>query len=202
MIFRGIPTNLHAWGLNGGRLRLRSSLTRTVSSRMTLKKSLSKQLTSAKAESAKTERAVSAAMTDEFRQKLQDQARKDAEAGVYDQDGAATALRQAQMAKTVSPDRDTAIEAASKVLKGSLPNSLSTRLGSLPYNLSVSRNAYRTSAAITDQNGETIASYDSRTGVWRSEATKAERQFETTAKALYDEAYKAAGGRTSFDQRV
>ncbi len=212
MIFRGFPTSLRFLGQRGGLPRLRSSLSTQRTSRKSTKTAVSRYAASAKtdrAETSGTERAVTDALTEEFRAQLEAQAKKDAAAGVYNQDGAAAALRAAQMQKAVSPDRDTAIRQASRVLAaGAFQTSgqLTTRLSGLPYTVTVSRSAYRTAAEITDQRGERIASYDSRTGAWRAQTTRAEAQFATAASAIYDEAYRAArtpaAAASGFDQRV
>lgn len=135
---------------------------------------------------------VDSALSKEYVGALEAQAAKDAAAGVYKKDGAAGELQDGQMKKYVSPDRDAAIAKASKLLSGGGLSSTTARLSGLPYTVSISKRWSGTTAELYDENGEKFASYDSKSGQWKSVDTKAEAQFKTASSSIYDEAYRAA----------
>ena len=126
---------------------------------------------------------------------LKAQAKEDAEAGTYGKDGKASELRAKQMKKYISPDRDSAIAQVSKLLASSSIGSMGSstvRLSGLPYTVKISKGWNGTSAEIYDEYGEKFASYDSKSGVWKTVTTKAESQFQTASSSIYDEAYRGA----------
>lgn len=134
-------------------------------------------------------------LTAEYKSALEEQAKKDAGAGVYGKDGKANELRDAQMKKYVSPDRDAATAQANKLLVSSALGSAGTsrvKLTGLPYTASITKSASGISAALYDERGEKFASYDGKTGKWTSIETKAESQFKTASSTIYGEAYRAA----------
>ena len=143
---------------------------------------------------------VSGGLTKEYTDALKAQAREDAEAGVYGKDGKASELRASQMKKCVSPDRESAIAQVTKLLAGSSLGGLGSgtvRLSGLPYTAKVSKGRDGTVAEIYDEYGEKFASYDSKSGVWKTVTTKAESQFQTASSSIYDEAYRAASAGKS-----
>lgn len=138
---------------------------------------------------------ASKGLTKEYIAALKAQAKEDAQSGTYGKDGKASELRADQMKKYVSPDRDSAIAQASKLLPNRSSRSAGTttmRLSGLPYTVKVTQKLSGTTADIYDENGEIFASYDSKSGKWKSVTTKAESQFQTTSSSIYDEAYRAA----------
>lgn len=139
---------------------------------------------------------VNSGLTKEYAGALEDQAKKDAADGVYEKDGKASALRDAQMEKYVSPDRDKAIAQASKLLTGGTVVSTTVRLSGLPYTASITKGRSGTTAELYDENGERFARYDSKNGKWETVATKAETQFKTASRSIYDKAYRAAQSKT------
>ena len=147
---------------------------------------------------------VDKGLTKEYVSALEAQAKADAADGVYGKDGKASQLREEQMKKHISPDRDGAISQVSKLLSASTSGgigSTTVKLSGLPYTASITKGLSGTTAEIFDENGEKFASYDSKSGEWKSVATKAESQFQTASSSIYDEAYRAAqagaGGKSS-----
>lgn len=143
---------------------------------------------------------VNNGLAKEYVDALKAQAKEDAEAGVYGKDSKASELRAEQMKKYISPNRESAIAQASKLLAGSsfgIIGSSTVRLSGLPYTVKVSKGWNGTSAEIYDENGEKFASYDSKSGAWKTVATKAESQFQTASSSIYDEAYRTASAGKS-----
>lgn len=164
-------------------------------SRSSIKSAVSQAIRSDVSDVSTTSDKVSKGLTKEYVAALKSQAQEDAQAGTYGKDGKASELRADQMKKYVSPDRDSAIAQASKLLPNSSARSMGTRtmrLSGLPYTVSVSQKLSGTTAEIYDESGERFASYDSKSGQWKSVATKAESQFQTASSSIYDEAYRAA----------
>ena len=154
---------------------------------------------------------ASSAMTKDYVAALEAQAKSDAEAGTYGKDGKAAELRDKQMEKYVSPDRDAAIAQVSKLLTSGSMVSAKVKLTGLPYTVSITKGRSGTTAELYDEYGEKFASYDSKSGQWKSVATKAETQFKTASSSIYDEAYRAAqpksggaanSGASSLDVRT
>lgn len=139
---------------------------------------------------------VDKGLTKDYVSALEAQAKADAEAGVYGKDGKAAQLREEQMKKYVSPDRDAAIAQANKVLGSGAPGSSSIKLPGLPYTMSLTKRLSGTTAELYDESGEKFAAYDSKSGQWKSVATRAESQFQTASSSIYDEAYRAAKSKT------
>ena len=131
-------------------------------------------------------------LTKDYVSKLEAQAKADAGAGTYGKDGKSDKLRDEQMKKYVSPDRDAAIAQASRLLTRVSAASTKTKLTGLPYTVSISKGRSGTTAELYDEYGEKFASYDSKSGQWKSVTTKAESQFQTASSSIYDEAYRAA----------
>ena len=157
------------------------------------------------------------AMTDDFAEKLQELARKDAQKGVYMSQEAIN-LRHAQMNKYVSPDRSAPIaqmtqelQKAEKAHKGEDPTlefldrmiaqlkakgrperivkSFSGLAGGCSGDLhSTSENQV---ATVYSPDGEEIAQYASNGG-WMNLTTKAENQFLGDSNDVYMQAWNAA----------
>ena len=135
---------------------------------------------------------VNSSLTKDYVSALEDQAKADAKAGTYGKDGKAAELRDTQMKKYVSPDRDAAIAQVSKLLTSGSVVSSTVKLTGLPYTASITKGRSGTTAELYDEYGEKFASYDSKSGQWKSVTTKAESQFQTASSSIYDEAYRAA----------
>lgn len=220
MIFRGIPgsyffrmrttssglrsmrsrpsapllSSLRSGGLSSGLL---SSLlsSRSAISRKSISSAVSKTTRSDTLDAGTVSKKVSNGLTKEYVDALKAQAKEDAEAGVYGKDSKASELRAEQMKKYISPNRESAIAQASKLLASSSFGSIGSstvRLSGLPYTVKVSKGWNGTSAEIYDEYGEKFASYDSKSGVWKTITTKAESQFQTASSSIYDEAYRTA----------
>ena len=145
---------------------------------------------------------VSGALSDEYIQRIKDQARADAAKGRY-MDGydskqrtGFSAMRDAQMKQYVSPDRGRAIPQVSAMLNN--PN-LVLRPGenvfdllSIPFIATINNGAlFGKTAEIYDKNGEMIAGYR-ESGGWFDVPTKDETRFQYESNQIYREAYKAA----------
>ena len=197
-------SSLRSGGLSGGLL---SSLlsSRSAISRKSISSAVSKTTRSDTSDTSTVSKKVNNGLTEEYVDALKAQAREDAEAGVYGRDGKASELRAKQMEKYISPNRESAIAQVSKLLAGSSFGSMRSRtmrLSGLPYTVKVSNGWNGTSAEIYDENGEKFASYDSKSGVWKTVTTKAESQFQTASSSIYDEAYRAAStGKNSNADR-
>lgn len=158
------------------------------------------------------------AMTDDFVERLQELARKDAQKGVY-MSKEAINLRHAQMGKYVSPDRTAPIaqmtkelQKAEKAHEGEDPTlefldrmlaqhkdkgrqkrivkSFSGLAGGC------SGDFYSTPenqvATIYSPDGEQIANYNTSSGGWMNLTTKAENQFLGDSNDVYKQAWDAA----------
>ena len=190
-----LMSSLRGGGLSGGLLGSGLSVSRT-----SIRSAVSKLIRSDTSDSGAVSGKVSGGLTKEYTDALKAQAREDAEAGVYGKDGKASELRASQMKKCVSPDRESAIAQVSKLLAGSSLGGLGSgtvRLSGLPYTAKVSKGRDGTVAEIYDEYGEKFASYDSKSGVWKTVTTKAESQFKTASSSIYDEAYRAASAGKS-----
>ena len=158
------------------------------------------------------------AMTDDFVEKLQELARKDAQNGVY-MSKEAINLRHAQMGKYVSPDRSAPIaqmtqelqkaEKAHKEgdptlefldrmvaqLKGKerperIVKSFSGLAGGCSGDLhSTPENQV---ATVYSPDGEMIAGYNTSSGGWMNLTTRAENQFLGDSNTVYKQAWDAA----------
>lgn len=141
------------------------------------------------------EQKAQSAMTDGFVSQLQQQAKRDAQRGVY-MDGAAIQLQRAQMRQFVSPDRAGPIGQTTALLQqaarqkdpmlellDNLLNQCSGKIQSSPQGQT---------AELYAPNGEIIASYNSLGSGWTDINTKAENKFLSGAAAVYSQAYKEA----------
>ena len=158
------------------------------------------------------------AMTDDFVEKLQELARKDAQNGVY-MSKEAINLRHAQMGKYVSPDRSAPIaqmtqelQKAEKAHKGEDPTlefldrmlaqlkgkgrperivkSFSGLSGGCSGDLhSTPENQV---ATVYSPDGEMIAGYNTSSGGWMNLTTRAENQFLGDSNTVYKQAWDAA----------
>lgn len=158
------------------------------------------------------------AMTDDFVEKLQELARKDAQNGVY-MSKEAINLRHAQMGKYVSPDRSAPIaqmtqelQKAEKAHKGEDPTLefLDRMLAQLkgkgrPERIvksfrglsgGCSGDLHSTPenqvATVYSPDGEQIAHYNTSNGGWMNLTTRAENQFLGDSNTVYKEAWDAA----------
>ena len=215
MFFRGIPvsysfrTRTTLSGLRSMRSRPAASLldslrsgglssslfSRSAISRKSIGSAVSKTTRSDTSDANTVSKKVSNGLTEEYVDALKAQAKKDAEAGVYGRDGKASELRAEQMKKYISPNRESAIAQASKLLAGISIGSIGSgtvRLSGLPYTVKVSKGWNGISAEIYDEYGEKFASYDSKSGIWKTVTTRAESQFQTASSSIYDEAYRTA----------
>ena len=183
-------SSLKSGGLSGSLLSSGSSI-----SRKSIRSTVSKIIRSDTSDAGTVDNKVSNGLTAEYVDALKAQAKEDAEAGTYGKDGKASELRTKQMKKYIFPDRESAIAQVSKLLAGSSIGSMGSstvRLSGLPYTVKVSKGWNGISAEIYDEYGEKFASYDSKSGVWKTVTTKAESQFQTASSSIYDEAYRAA----------
>ena len=183
-------SSLRSGGLAGNLLSSGSAI-----SRKSIRSAVSKIIRSDTSDASTVSNKVSGGLTEEYVDALKAQAKEDAEAGTYGKDGKASELRAKQMKKYISPDRDSAIAQVSKLLASSSIGSMGSstvRLSGLPYTAKISKGWNGTSAEIYDEYGEKFASYDSKSGVWKTVTTKAESQFQTASSSIYDEAYRAA----------
>lgn len=159
------------------------------------------------------------AMTDDFVEKLQELARKDAQNGVY-MSKEAINLRHAQMGKYVSPDRSAPIAQMSQELKKAaqehkeeqdptlefldrmiaqlkgkgkpsrIVKSFSGLAGGCSGDLhSTPENQV---ATVYSPDGEEIAQYNTSGGGWMNLTTKAENQFLGDSNTVYKQAWDAA----------
>ena len=158
------------------------------------------------------------AMTDDYVEKLQELARKDAQKGIY-MDTEAMQLCHGQMAKYVSPDRsapisqmsqelqkaaqehkeqqdptleflDRMIEQLRKSPKDRIVRSFSGLAGGCSGDLhSTPENQV---ATVYSPDGEQIAHYNTSSGGWQNLTTKAESQFIRDSNSIYKQAYDAA----------
>lgn len=139
---------------------------------------------------------VSGAMSDEYIEKIKSCARQAAASGKNMVESGYAAIRDAQMGKSVSPDRSKAISQVSMALNSvtrawkSGKNILS--LFGLPYTANVFKGPLKTTAEIFDENGEMIAGFHSDNGVWNSVPTSDETRFQYESNQIYREAYNAA----------
>ena len=183
-------SSLRSGGLSGSLLSSGSSI-----SRKSIRSAVSKIIRSDTSDTSTVSNKVSNGLTEEYLDALKAQAKEDAEAGAYGKDGKASELRAKQMKKHISPDRESAIAQVSKFLASGSVGSMGSgtvRLSGLPYTVKVSKGRNGTTAEIYDEYGEKFASYDSKSGVWKTVTTKAESQFQTASSSIYDEAYRAA----------
>lgn len=159
------------------------------------------------------------AMTDDFVEKLQELARKDAQNGVY-MSKEAINLRHAQMGKYVSPDRSAPIAQMSQELKKAaqehkeeqdptlefldrmiaqlkgkgkpsrIVKSFSGLAGGCSGDLhSTPENQV---ATVYSPDGEQIAHYNTSNGGWMNLTTRAENQFLGDSNTVYKQAWDAA----------
>ena len=161
-------------------------------SRSYIKSKVSEILSSDVSDISDVSSKVNNGLTKDYVSALETQAKADAKAGTYEKDGMATELRDKQMKKYVSPDRDAAIAQVSKLLTSGSMVSTKVKLTGLPYTASITKGRSGTTAELYDEYGEKFASYDSKSGQWKSVTTKAESQFQTASSSIYDEAYRAA----------
>ena len=139
---------------------------------------------------------VSGAMSDEYIEKIKSCARQAAASGKNMVESGYAAIRDAQMGKSVSPDRGKAISQVSMALSSvtrawkSGKNILS--LFGLPYTAHVFRGPLKTTAEIFNEDGEMIAGFHSDNGVWNSVPTSDETRFQYESNQIYREAYNAA----------
>ena len=183
-------SSLKSGGLSGSLLSSGSAI-----SRKSIRSAVSKTIRSDTSDAGTVGNKAGNGLTEEYVDALKAQAREDAEAGVYGKGGKASELRAEQMKKYVSPDRESAIAQVSKLLASSSIGGMGSgtvRLSGLPYTVKVSKGRNGTTAEIYDEYGEKFASYDSKSGGWKTVTTKAESQFQTASSSIYDEAYRAA----------
>ena len=179
-------SSLRSGGLSGSLLSSGSSI-----SRKSIRSTVSKIIRSDTSDAGTVNDKVSNGLTEEYVDALKAQAKEDAEAGTYGKDGKASELRAKQMKKYISPDRESAIAQASKLLASSSIRSMGSsavRLSGLPYTVKVSKGLNGISAEIYDEYDEKFASYASKSGKWKTVTTKAESQFQTASSSIYDEA--------------
>ena len=157
------------------------------------------------------------AMTDDFVQKLQELARRDAQKGIG-MSQEAIDLRYAQMAKYVSPDRSAPIAQMSRELQKAAQehreeqdptleflDRVIERLKGRPSRIvksfsglagGCSGNLHSTPenqvATVYSPDGEEIAQYNTSGGGWMNLTTRAENQFLGDSSAIYMQAYDAA----------
>lgn len=182
---------------SGGQFKLKSGglLSSSSISRKSVKTSVSKIARSDRVNVSTVSSKVNSGLTKEYVRALETQAKKDAQAGAYGKDGSVSKLRAEQMKKYISPDRDSAIAQVSKLLPAGSSQKAganTVKLSGLPYTAAVTKGRNGTTAEIFDEYGEKFASYDSKTGEWKTITTKAEAQFQTASSSIYDEAYRAA----------
>ena len=190
-------SSLRSGGLSGSLLSSGSSI-----SRKSIRSTVSKIIRSDTSDTSTVSNKVGNGLTEEYLDALKAQAKEDAEAGTYGKDGKASELRAKQMKKYISPNRESAIAQVSKLLaSGSIGSmgSSTVRLSGLPYTVKVSKGWNGTSVEIYDEYGEKFASYDSKSGKWKTVTTKAESQFQTASSSIYDEAYRAASAGKNSD---
>ena len=183
-------SSLRSGGPSGGLLSSRSAI-----SRKSISSAVSKTTRSDTSDTSTVSKKVNNGLTKEYVDALKAQAKEDAEAGVHGKDGKASELRAKQMEKYISPNRESAIAQVSKLLVSRSVGSMGSstmRLSGLPYTVKVSKGWNGTSAEIYDEYGEKFASYDSKSGVWKTITTKAESQFQNASSSIYDEAYQTA----------
>lgn len=141
------------------------------------------------------QRKAQSALTDGFVGQLQQQAKRDAQRGVY-MDGAAVQLQRAQMRRFVSPDRARPMAQMTALLEqaarqkdpmlellDNLLDQCSGKMRSGPQGQT---------AEIYAPNGEIIASYNSLGGGWTEIQTKAEQKFLSAAAMVYAKAFREA----------
>ena len=195
-----VLSSLRSGGWSGSLLSSGSAV-----SRKSIKSAVSKIIRSDTSDTGTVNDKVSNGLTEEYVDALKAQAKEDAEAGTYGKDGKASELRTKQMKKYISPNRESAIAQVSKLLASSSIGSMGAstmRLSGLPYTVKVSKGWNGTTAEIYDENGEKFASYDSKSGKWKTVTTKAESQFQTASSSIYDEAYRAASaGKNSNENK-
>ena len=139
---------------------------------------------------------VSGALSDEYIEKIKACARKAATDGSNMVKSGYAAIRDAQMGKSVSPDRGKAISQVSVALNSvtrawkSGKNILN--LFGLPYTANIFKGPLKTTAEIFDENGEMIAGFHSDNGFWNSVPTTDETRFQYESNQIYREAYNAA----------
>lgn len=168
-------------------------------SRNYIKSKVSKILNSDVSDISDISSKVNSGLTKDYVGALETQAKADAQAGTYGKDGKAAELQDKQMKKYVSPDRDTAIAQVSKLLTSGSLVSTKVKLAGLPYTASITKERFGINAELFDEYGEKFASYDSKSGQWKSVATKAETQFKTASSSIYGEAFRAAQSGPSSD---
>ena len=131
------------------------------------------------------------AMTDRYILGIQEQAKKDAKAGVYmSEDYVQYSL--SHMRRTVSPNRSKPVaQAAAYIQKAS--NRYGTLLARLlwGYSMKAYVGGFHPTAEVYAPNGEMIAAYTTA-GTWKEIPTAAEEKFMSEAASVYLEAFRAA----------
>ena len=139
---------------------------------------------------------VSGALSDEYIEQIKTCARKAVAEGTNMVSSGYAAVRDTQMRKFISPDREKAISQVSAALNDrsrvwKYGENLLDLLG-IPYTASVHYGARYTTSEIFNENGEMIAGYHSDNGGWTSVPTADESRFQYESNQIYREAYNAA----------
>ena len=149
---------------------------------------------------------VSGALTDEYVEQIKACARKAAAEGTNMISSGYAAVRDAQMGKFISPDREKAISQVSVALSNrsrvwKYGENLLDMLG-IPYTASVYKGARYTTSEIFNENGEMIAGYHSDNGGWTSVPTADESRFQYESNQIYREAYNVAKAELTAAQQT
>lgn len=149
---------------------------------------------------------VSEALSSEYVEQIKACARKAAAEGTNMVSSGYAAVRDAQMGKFISPDREKAISQVSVALNNrsrvwNYGENLLDLLG-IPYTASVHKGARYTTLEIFNENGEMIAGYHSDNGGWTSVPTADETRFQYESNQIYREAYNAAKAEVSAPQQT
>ena len=139
---------------------------------------------------------VSGALSDDYVEQIKACARKAAADGTNMVSSGYASLRDAQMGKSVSPDRGRAISQVSAMFKNPNlvlhPGENLFDLLSIPFTATINRGPmFGTTAEIYNKNGEMIAGYRDGGG-WTSVPTADESRFQYESNQIYREAYNAA----------
>ena len=149
---------------------------------------------------------VSGALSDEYIEQIKTCARKAAAEGTNMVSSGYAAVRDTQMRKFISPDREKAISQVSAALNDrsrvwKYGENLLDLLG-IPYTASVHKGARYTTSDSFNENGEMIAGYHSDNGGWTSVPTADESRFQYESNQIYREAYNAAKAELAAAQQT
>lgn len=146
------------------------------------------------------------ALSSEYVEQIKSCARKAATEGTNMVSSGYAAVRDAQMGKFISPDREKAISQVSVALNNrsrvwNYGENLLNLLG-IPYTASVHKGAHYTTSEIFNKNGEMIAGYHSDNGGWTSVPTADKTRFPYESNQIYREAYNIAKAEVSAAQQT